>query len=154
MELKDYREQLDQIDDQLAALFKQRMETVKNVADYKKEHNTPVLAAGREREILYRVTGLCGEELLGAYGGRIINIHPALLPAFKGAHAIRDAFEYGVKVYGVTIHGVDASLDGGPIIAQRAFAYEGRDLDELEAMVHAVEHPLYIETIGKLLKEE
>ena len=97
---------------------------------------------------------LCGEELLGAYGGRIINIHPALLPAFKGAHAIRDAFEYGVKVYGVTIHGVDASLDGGPIIAQRAFAYEGRDLDELEAMVHAVEHPLYIETIGKLLKEE
>lgn len=63
MELKDYREQLDQIDDQLAALFKRRMETVKQVADYKREHNTPVLAAGREREILYRVTGLCGEEL-------------------------------------------------------------------------------------------
>ena len=63
MELKDYREQLDRIDDQLAALFKQRMETVKQVADYKKEHNTPVLAAGRERDILYRVTGLCGEEL-------------------------------------------------------------------------------------------
>ena len=63
MELKDYREQLDQIDDQLAALFKRRMETVKQVADYKKEHNTPVLAAGRERDILYRVTGLCGEEL-------------------------------------------------------------------------------------------
>ena len=63
MELSDYRNQLDQIDDQLAALFKQRMETVKQVADYKREHNTPVLAAGREREILYRVTGLCGEEL-------------------------------------------------------------------------------------------
>lgn len=63
MELKDYREQLDRIDDQLAALFKQRMETVKQVADYKKEHNTPVLNAGRERDILYRVTGLCGEEL-------------------------------------------------------------------------------------------
>lgn len=63
MELKDYREQLDRIDGQLAELFKQRMETVKRVADYKKEHNTPVLNAGRERDILYRVTGLCGEEL-------------------------------------------------------------------------------------------
>ena len=63
MELKDYRNQLDQIDSQLVELFKQRMETVKLVADYKKEHNTPVFAAGRERDILYRVTGLCGEEL-------------------------------------------------------------------------------------------
>lgn len=63
MELKDYRGQLDAIDDQLAELFKQRMETVKNIADYKKEHNAPVLASGRERDILYRVTGLCGPEL-------------------------------------------------------------------------------------------
>ena len=58
MELQDYRERLDQIDGQLAELFKQRMETVKLVADYKKEHNTPVYAANRERDILYRVTGL------------------------------------------------------------------------------------------------
>lgn len=63
MELKDYRSQLDAIDDQLAELFKQRMETVRNIADYKKEHNAPVLASGRERDILYRVTGLCGPEL-------------------------------------------------------------------------------------------
>ena len=63
MDLQDYRAQLDQIDDQLVSLFKQRMETVKNVADYKKEHNLPVLASGRERDILYRVTGLCGPEL-------------------------------------------------------------------------------------------
>ena len=63
MELKDYRAQLDTIDDQMAALFKQRMEIVRHVADYKKETNTPVMATGREREILYRVTGLCGEEL-------------------------------------------------------------------------------------------
>ena len=53
MELQDYRERLDQIDGQLAELFKQRMETVKLVADYKKEHNTPVYAANRERDILY-----------------------------------------------------------------------------------------------------
>ena len=63
MELQDYRERLDQIDGQIAELFKQRMETVKQVADYKKAHNTPVYAAGRERDILYRVTGLCGPEL-------------------------------------------------------------------------------------------
>ena len=63
MDLQDYRNRLDQIDDQLAALFKQRMETVKLVADYKKEHKTPVLASDRERDILYRVTGLCGEDL-------------------------------------------------------------------------------------------
>ena len=63
MELKDYRDKLDRIDDQMAALFKERMETVREVADYKREHNTPVLSSGRERDILYRVTGLCGGEL-------------------------------------------------------------------------------------------
>ena len=63
MELKDYRSQLDTIDDQLVALFKQRMDTVRQITDYKKEHNTPVLSTDRERDILYRVTGLCGPEL-------------------------------------------------------------------------------------------
>ena len=63
MDLKDYRAQLDAIDEQMTALFKQRMEIVRHVADYKKETNTPVMASGREREILYRVTGLCGPEL-------------------------------------------------------------------------------------------
>ena len=63
MELQDYRDQLDAVDSQIAELFKQRMALVRQVADYKKEHNTPVLAANRERDILYRVTGLCGPEL-------------------------------------------------------------------------------------------
>ena len=95
---------------------------------------------------------ILGDVLLGAYGGRIINIHPSLLPAFRGAHAIEQALEYGVKVFGVTIHYVDAELDGGRIIAQRAFPYEGDDIGELEAMIHAVEYPLYIETIKKLIE--
>jgi len=95
---------------------------------------------------------LLGFGALGClYGGRIVNIHPSLLPAFKGAHAIRDAFEYGVKVYGVTVHYVNDELDGGKIIAQRAFDYTGADVQELEAMVHAVEHPLYVEAIAGLL---
>ena len=63
------------------------------------------------------------------------------------------ALEYGVKVFGVTIHYVDATLDGGKIISQRAFGYDGDDIAELEARIHAVEYPLYIETINKLLKE-
>ena len=87
------------------------------------------------------------------YAGRLLNIHPSLLPAFRGAHAIEQALEYGVKVFGVTIHYVDATLDGGKIISQRAFGYDGDDIAELEARIHAVEYPLYIETINKLLKE-
>lgn len=85
--------------------------------------------------------------MLTAFPDRIINIHPALLPAFKGAHGIRDAFEYGVKVYGVTVHYVNSELDGGRIIAQRAFEYYGSDIDELETKIHAVEHPLYVDAI-------
>ncbi len=96
---------------------------------------------------------IVGEELLGRYGGRIINIHPALLPAFPGAHAIRDAFEYGVKVYGVTIHRVDSTVDGGAIIAQEAVPYEGRDIDELTALIHSAEHRLSPAAIASLLAE-
>ena len=96
---------------------------------------------------------IIGEVMLNRYGGRIINIHPALLPSFPGAHGIADALAYGVKVYGVTIHYVNAEIDGGRIIAQRAFPYEGNDLEELETMVHDIEHPLYTETIKKLIKE-
>lgn len=97
---------------------------------------------------------LIGPTLLEAYGGRIVNIHPSLLPAFKGAHAIRDAFSYGVKVYGVTIHYVDETLDGGKIIAQEAFHYDGDDIDELESKIHAVEHKLYPKTINQIIGNE
>ena len=69
-----------------------------------------------------------------------------------GVELVCLAVEYGVKVFGVTIHYVDAELDGGRIIAQRAFPYEGDDIGELEAMIHAVEYPLYIETIKKLIE--
>ena len=94
---------------------------------------------------------IIGPTLLDRYGGRIINIHPSLLPAFKGAHAIRDAFDYGVKVYGVTVHYVDETLDGGRIIAQTAVPYEGDDIDELETLIHRSEHRLYPEAINKAL---
>ena len=109
-------------------------------------------ASGAELVCLAGYMRIVGETLLASYSGRIINIHPALLPSFKGAHGIKDAFDYGVKVFGVTIHYVDATLDGGRIIAQRGFEYYGDDIDEVEAKIHAIEHQLYPETIQKLLK--
>ena len=84
---------------------------------------------------------------------RIINIHPSLLPAFRGANAVEQAIEYGVKVFGITIHWVDESLDGGKIIAQEAFAYEGNDAAEVHRIGQAIEHRLYPETIKKILNE-
>ncbi|MBP5571201.1 MAG: phosphoribosylglycinamide formyltransferase [Bacteroidales bacterium] len=96
---------------------------------------------------------IVGEVLLKAYGGKIINIHPSLLPAFKGAHAVEQAVAYGVKVYGISIHWVDEQLDGGKIIAQRAFPYEGSDPEEVHRIGQKIEHELYIETINKILCE-
>ena len=121
-------------------------------ADYERKIIARLDVAGVELVCLAGYMRIIGDELLGAYGGRIINIHPSLLPAFRGAHAIEQALEYGVKVFGVTIHYVDGELDGGRIIAQRAFPYEGNDIGELESMIHAVEYPLYIETIKKLIE--
>jgi phosphoribosylglycinamide formyltransferase-1 len=94
---------------------------------------------------------IVGETLLRAYEGRIINIHPSLLPSFKGAHAVEDAVAYGVKVYGITVHWVNADLDGGKIIAQRAFPYEGSDPNEVHRIGQKIEHELYVETINKIL---
>ena len=94
---------------------------------------------------------IVGETLLKAYEGRIINIHPSLLPAFKGAHAVEQAVAYGVKVYGITIHWVSQDLDGGRIIAQRAFPYEGSDPEEVHRLGQKIEHELYVQTIKQLL---
>ncbi len=89
--------------------------------------------------------------ILAAFPNRVVNLHPALLPSFKGAHAIQDAFDYGVKVTGVTVHFADDKYDCGPIIAQQALAVEeGWTVDELEAHIHEIEHVLYPDTIQLL----
>jgi len=83
-------------------------------------------------------------EFVRRYAGRIINIHPALLPSFPGAHGIRDALEHGVKVTGVTVHFVDEGVDTGPVIAQRAVPVDTDDtLDSLAEKIHVVEHSLF-----------
>ena len=87
--------------------------------------------------------------MLDAFPNRVLNLHPALLPSFKGAHAIADAFNAGVKVTGVTVHFANADYDKGPIVAQRAITVAENDtLGTLEAKIHDVEHVLYPEVIG------
>jgi phosphoribosylglycinamide formyltransferase-1 len=85
---------------------------------------------------------------VSAYKGRIINIHPSLLPAFKGESGIKDAFDYGVEVTGVTVHFVDEEMDHGPIILQKEVAVTQKDtLTSLEAKIHKIEHRIYPEAI-------
>ena len=89
--------------------------------------------------------------ILRTFENRVVNLHPALLPSFKGAHAIQDAFDYGVKVTGVTVHFADDKYDCGPIIAQRALPVrEDWVVDTLEAHIHEIEHELYPDTIQLL----
>ena len=109
-------------------------------------------AAGIDLVCLAGYMRIISDVLLDAYGGRIINIHPSLLPAFKGAHAVEDAVADGVKVYGITLHWVDATLDGGKIIAQEAFPYEGDDPAEVHRIGQKIEHRLHLETSRKLLQ--
>ncbi|MDU1881174.1 MAG: phosphoribosylglycinamide formyltransferase [Eggerthella sp.] len=86
--------------------------------------------------------------LLDAFPDRVLNLHPALLPSFKGAHAIQDAFDAGVKVTGITVHFANEDYDKGPIVAQRAVEVREDDtLADLEARIHEVEHVLYPEVL-------
>ena len=97
---------------------------------------------------------IVGKVLLERYERRIVNIHPSLLPSFKGAHAIQDAVDYGVKLFGVTTHFVDETLDGGRIIDQAGVVYEGSDIEELTNIIHGIEHKLYVKTINKLINKK
>ena len=112
-------------------------------AELKRADVDYVIMAGYMRMVHYPI--------LNTFPNRVVNLHPALLPSFKGAHAIQDAYDYGVKVTGVTVHFADDKYDCGPIIAQQALAVEdGWTVDELEEHIHAIEHVLYPNTIQLL----
>jgi phosphoribosylaminoimidazolecarboxamide formyltransferase / IMP cyclohydrolase len=109
-------------------------------------------AVAPELVVLAGYMRIVGPAMLAAFPGKMINLHPALLPAFPGAHAVRDALAAGVKITGVTVHFVDASLDGGPIIAQDSVAVLPGDTEEkLFERIHAVEHRLLPRAVGMAL---
>jgi len=91
---------------------------------------------------------LLGEDFLARFPGAVINVHPSLLPAFPGIGAIQQALDYGVTVFGVTVHFVDAGVDSGPVILQRAVELPlARDADEVLAALRPLEHQLLPEAV-------
>jgi phosphoribosylglycinamide formyltransferase-1 len=99
-----------------------------------------VVAAGYMR--------LLDPTFLDAFPQRVINVHPALLPAFPGLHVVQQAIDYGVKVFGVTVHFLDSGVDTGPIILQRAVHLpDAKDVDQVLAQLHPLEHELLVEAV-------
>jgi phosphoribosylglycinamide formyltransferase-1 len=95
---------------------------------------------------------LLSPAFIARFAGRIVNVHPSLLPAFPGQHAQRQALEHGVKITGATVHLVDAGLDSGPIVMQEAVPVLGADdLESLSARILAAEHRLYPRAVAALL---
>ncbi|MEU2259583.1 phosphoribosylglycinamide formyltransferase [Streptomyces sp. NPDC019645] len=96
---------------------------------------------------------IVGKDFLARFGGRFVNTHPALLPSFPGAHGVRDALAYGVKVTGCTVHFVDDGVDTGPIIAQGVVEVRNED-DEaaLHERIKEVERQLLVEVVGRLAR--
>ena len=95
---------------------------------------------------------LVGPAVLGAFGGRLINTHPALLPAFPGAHAVRDALAAGASSTGATVHVVDAGMDTGPVLAQREVpVLPGDDEARLHERIKDVERVLLVQTVAQLV---
>jgi len=119
----------------------------------KKEFESAVVRELNKKKIgLIALAGymrILSDDFVKRYKNRILNIHPALLPAFKGGQAIRDALKYGIKVTGVTVHFVTEEVDGGPIILQAACPVKENDNEKtLLARVHRLEHKIYPEAIG------
>jgi formyltetrahydrofolate-dependent phosphoribosylglycinamide formyltransferase len=97
---------------------------------------------------------ILGPAFLHRFAGRVVNTHPALLPAFPGAHAVVDALAHGVKVTGCTVHLVDAGVDTGPIVAQEAVAIEpGEDADKLHERIKVVERRLLVDVVAMMARE-
>ncbi|MEN8697989.1 phosphoribosylglycinamide formyltransferase [Bacillus infantis] len=110
--------------------------------------------SGAEFIILAGYMRLIGEVLLAEYEGRIVNIHPSLLPSFPGKDAIGQALAARVPISGVTVHYVDAGMDTGPIIAQQSVKLDEEETREsLQEKIHQIEHKLYPATLKKIFAE-
>jgi phosphoribosylglycinamide formyltransferase-1 len=122
-----------------------RLAYTHKVVDALKRHQIDVVAMAGFGTIL-------GAPIFEVFAGRVLNTHPALLPAFKGWHAVREAIEAGVKITGTTVHIATEEVDAGPILAQAAVPVEPSDTEEtLHERIKAVERTLYPETIREFL---
>ncbi|MBN1354106.1 MAG: phosphoribosylglycinamide formyltransferase [Candidatus Omnitrophica bacterium] len=120
----------------------------KSKEDYDKEIIKELEKKDIDLVVLAGFMRLVSAVFVKKYENRIMNIHPSLLPSFKGTHAIKDAFDYGAKKTGVTVHFVDDKLDHGPIILQEAVDVNKEDtIHTLEEKIHKIEHRLYPEAI-------
>ncbi|AEX84829.1 phosphoribosylglycinamide formyltransferase [Marinitoga sp. 1135] len=127
-------------------LYKSREEYNQKLFEYLKREEPDLIVLAGYMKIL-------PEYIVEHFENQIINIHPSLLPAFKGLNAIKQAFEYGVKYTGITIHYVNNELDGGKIITQEVVKIEREDtLETLEEKIHKLEHKLYPKVIDKILR--
>jgi phosphoribosylglycinamide formyltransferase-1 len=107
---------------------------------------------GVELVVLAGYMRLLSEPFLDRFPGRILNVHPSLLPSFPGAHAVEDALAHGVKVTGATVHFVDQGIDTGPIVLQEAVAvHEGDSPESLHERIQAVEHRLLPQAVRLFL---
>jgi phosphoribosylglycinamide formyltransferase-1 len=107
-----------------------------------------LLSRETELVVLAGYMQLLSREFLALFHGRVINIHPALLPAFPGLHAVEQALGYGVKVFGVTVHFVDEGVDTGPVILQRAVEIpNARGVQEVMQVLRPIEHELLAEAV-------
>lgn len=110
-------------------------------------------AAGCQWIVLAGYMRILSSSFVRRFRGRIINIHPAILPAFPGAHAVEDAIDYGVKLSGCSVHLVDEVLDGGPILAQAVVPLFDNDTREtLHARIQIEEHRIYPETLARMVE--
>jgi phosphoribosylglycinamide formyltransferase-1 len=108
---------------------------------------------GVELVVLAGYMALLTPGFLARFPGRVVNVHPALLPAFPGLHAVEQALAYGVKVYGVTVHFVDEGVDTGPIIAQRAIDLpDATTATEVREALRPVEHDLLCDAIAQIAR--
>lgn len=126
--------------------FGERESYNKKLFEYLKKEEPDLIALAGYMKIL-------PDYIVDYFKNRILNIHPSLLPSFKGLNAIKRAFEYGVKYTGVTVHYVNNELDGGKIITQAVVKIEPEDtLETLEEKIHKVEQRLYPKVIDKIMR--
>jgi phosphoribosylglycinamide formyltransferase-1 len=125
----------------LAAEYEGRVERDRAMGEWLVTH-------GVELVVLAGYMQLLSDEFLARFPNRVINVHPALLPAFPGLHAVEQALAYGVKVFGVTVHFVDGGVDTGPVILQRAVELpDARDAEAVLERLHPIEHELLPEAV-------